>query len=289
MAGELRARMRSTWTLAPIALIAAIAVALASGGTAAPAASTASSAAKASDHPNIVFVLTDDLSSNLLKYMPNVGDMRKQGETFSRYFVTDSLCCPSRSSIFSGRLPHNTGVFTNTPPDGGFSVFHDRGEESDTFATAISGVPGADYQTAMMGKYLNGYQPSSLYVPPGWSEWDVAGNAYSEFNYNLNENGHLVAYGDSPGDYLTDVLADKGVGFINRATKAGDPFLLEIATFAPHAPYTPAPASWLKVGRRSIFPVSLPTVWPAGTPGPTTISGTPMSVSNAVILPCISR
>ena len=50
----------------------------------------------------------------------------------------------------------------------------------------------------MMGKYLNGYTPQKrvggrpLYVPPGWNEWDVAGNGYAEFDYNLNENGKLV-------------------------------------------------------------------------------------------------
>jgi arylsulfatase A-like enzyme len=79
-----------------------------------------------------------------------------------------------------------------------------------------------------------------LYVPPGWDEWDVAGNGYAEFNYNLNENGHLVSYGNQPQDYLTDVIADKAVSFINGAA-ANKPFAIELATFAPHAPYTPAP------------------------------------------------
>lgn len=59
--------------------------------------------------PNIVFVLTDDLSMNLLQYMPAVQQMQKDGASFSHYFVTDSLCCPSRASIFTGRYPHNTG------------------------------------------------------------------------------------------------------------------------------------------------------------------------------------
>ena len=128
--------------MALVALVAVLALALATTGASAPAASnTPASVEPASDHPNIVFVLTDDLSWNLLKYMPHVQTMQTQGETFSRYFVTDSLCCPSRSSIFTGRVPHNTGVFTNTPPDGGFQVFHDRGEENDTFATAISCSP----------------------------------------------------------------------------------------------------------------------------------------------------
>jgi arylsulfatase A-like enzyme len=79
------------------------------------------------------------------------------------------------------------------------------------------------------------------YVPPGWAEWDVAGWGYPEFNYTLNENGALVSYDHQPRDYLTDVLSEKGSQFIDAATAAGDPFFLELATFAPHAPYTPAP------------------------------------------------
>src|SRR5689334_3158040 len=61
--------------------------------------------------PNIVFVLTDDLSWNLLPYMPQVQAMEREGMTFTNYTVTDSLCCPSRSSIFTGEYPHDTGVF----------------------------------------------------------------------------------------------------------------------------------------------------------------------------------
>jgi N-acetylglucosamine-6-sulfatase len=185
----------------------------------------------------VVFVLTDDLSWNLVRYISHVEEMRRGGLTFTRYFVTDSLCCPSRSSIFSGRYPHDTGVFTNGGSDGGFQVFSARGEERSTFATSLQ---GRGYRTGMMGKYLNGYLPSTLYVPPGWSEWDGAGNAYAEFNYNLNEDRRLVHYGQQSADYLTDVLANKGTAFINSAASAHQPFMLELATFAPHAPYTPA-------------------------------------------------
>src|SRR5512136_398806 len=106
---------------------------------------------------NIVFILTDDLATNLLPYMPNVLAMEKEGTSFVNYFVTDSLCCPSRSSIFTGKLPHNTGVFTNTRPDGGYEVFVERGNEPLTFAVALQ---RGGYKTAMLGKYLNGYYPS---------------------------------------------------------------------------------------------------------------------------------
>jgi arylsulfatase A-like enzyme len=187
--------------------------------------------------PNIVFVLTDDLAMNLLPYMPHVLQMQKDGVTFANYFVTDSLCCPSRSSIFTGRYPHNTGIFRNTGEDGGFLAFRARGHEQSTIATALS---AAGYRTAMLGKYLNGYVPAQHPPAAGWSTWAVAGpGGYAEFRYNLNQNGRIVHYGDQPADYLTDVLSDLAVRFIRE--NAGSPFFIEVATFAPHAPYTPAP------------------------------------------------
>ncbi len=235
-------------------------------GSASPAGSTAS----ATTRPNIVFVLTDDLSMNLIRYMPHVQALQKTGTTFSNYTVTDSLCCPSRSSILAGKFPHDTGVFTNGGSDGGFHVFHTRGEEKGTFATSLQ---KAGYRTAMMGKYLNGYLPGASvdgaekYVPPGWDEWDVAGNGYPEFNYNLNQNHTVVHHGKKPADYLTTVLTGRGSSFIQSSAAAKKPFLLEIATFTPHAPYTPAPRDakafpGLKAPRSKAFN-TLPTHAPA--------------------------
>nr|BFE57743.1 hypothetical protein GCM10020063_022690 [Dactylosporangium thailandense] len=221
----------------PVALAAAaLAAAAALVGSVASAGRAPASAAAAAP-PNIVFVLVDDLAWNLVQYMPQVKRLQTDGTTFTNYTVTDSLCCPSRSSIFTGKFPHDTGVFTNEGPDGGFNVFRDRGNESHTFATALR---AQGYTTAFMGKYLNGYLPKDLYTPPGWSEWYGAGNAYGEYNYNLNENGTLVHYGNTDADYLTDVVGAKGRSFIQRTAAAHEPFLLEISTFAPHGPFTPA-------------------------------------------------
>jgi N-acetylglucosamine-6-sulfatase len=227
--------------------------------------------------PNIVFVLTDDLSTDLVKYMPQVQALQARGLTFSDYFVSDSLCCPSRSSIFTGNFPHDTGVFSNVGPDGGFHVFYERGEEQSTFNVALQ---LAGYRTALMGKYLNGYLGGpaqspvpATYVPPGWDQWDVAGLGYPEYDYQLNENGTLHYYGHRPRDYLTDVLARRGVDFINSSAASGQPFFLELATFAPHRPYTPAPRDaklfpGLKVPRPASFDVlpTNPPRWLAGHP-----------------------
>ena len=191
---------------------------------------------RAPTRPNVVLILTDDLSWNLVQYMPHVQQMQREGLTFSNYFVTDSLCCPSRASIFTGRYPHNTGVLTNTPPTGGFAAFR-RGAESSTFATALH---AGGYRTSMMGKYLNGYEPQDR-VPHGWSNWQVAGGGYRGFNYSLSSNGRVAHFGRARRAYMTDVLRRRGKAFISRAARGNAPFLLEIATFAPHKPSTPAP------------------------------------------------
>ncbi|HWE12381.1 MAG TPA: sulfatase [Solirubrobacteraceae bacterium] len=195
--------------------------------------------------PNIVFVLTDDLSMDLLRFMPQVQALQARGMTFSNYFVSDSLCCPSRASIFTGNFPHDTGVYTNDGPYGGIGAFHALGDERSTFNVALQ---RAGYRTAMMGKYLNGYLQGptrspvpSTYVPPGWNEWDVAGWGYPEFDYQMNIDGRVHQFGHRPRAYLTNVLARRGARFIGNAARAGTPFFLELATFSPHTPYVPAP------------------------------------------------
>jgi N-acetylglucosamine-6-sulfatase len=187
--------------------------------------------------PNFVFVLTDDLSQNLLSYMPHVRALERAGSTMSHYYVVDSLCCPSRAAIFTGQYPHDNGVFTNKGRDGGYATYNRNDDPRKSFAIALQ---KSGYRTALMGKYLNGYDPGDG-VAPGWDQWDAAGDGYGEFNYNLNQDGTQRFYGHGAKNYLTDVLSAKAGSFIDSATSSGKPFMLEVATFAPHAPYTPPP------------------------------------------------
>ena len=200
---------------------------------------------KSGKHPNVVFILTDDL--DLTSYLdpsrfPKVNALLTQkGTTFSNYFVTDSLCCPSRSSTLRGQYVHEHGVLGNLPPSGGYEKFHANGDEKSTVGTWMH---DAGYRTGLLGKYLNGYPDTvdPTFVPPGWDEWDSptsGGNPYSEYNYRLNENGNLVRYGSTPEDYLVDVLSRKSSDFIQQ--KSDKPFFLYVAPYVPHLPATPAP------------------------------------------------
>ncbi len=193
--------------------------------------------------PNIIFILTDDLDHASIQYMPKLKSLlADQGLTFENYFVSMSLCCPSRTATLRGQYGHNTQILGNNPPSGGFEKFYQLGEEKSTIAVWLQ---EAGYSTMLAGKYLNGFpeRTNLMYIPPGWTEWYSAmkGTAYSEFNYTLNENGKQVAYGNKPEDYGTDVYARKAVDFVQRNAKEGKPFFVYLAPYAPHAPYTPAP------------------------------------------------
>ena len=63
------------------------------------------------------------------------------------------------------------------------------------------------------------------------------------YNYTLSLNGKAEGHGDVyEKDYLTDVIGNKAEIFLNYYfhAKTSKPFLMVLATPAPHAPFTPA-------------------------------------------------
>ena len=185
--------------------------------------------------PSIVLILTDDQRFDTIAAMPKLqADLVRHGVTFANGFVSDPLCCPSRSTILTGQYSSQTGVWGNTDPYGGFKKFRDR-------TTVATWLRAKGYHTALFGKYLNGYERTT-YIPPGWQQWDAIDGAASPYNlyykYALNENGHLVHYGNSADDYSTNVLASKATDYIR---KTSGPLFVYFAPYGPHTPTEPAP------------------------------------------------
>lgn len=217
---------------AAVALALLIAAAAAAGGQ---SASGAKPEEGGKGSPNFVIVLTDDQDLESMRVMPKVRKLiAREGTTFTNYYATNPVCCPSRTTGLTGQYSHNTGVFRNAPPNGGYAVFND----DETLPVWLQRF---GYATAHIGKYVNGYGATDPEeIPPGWTEWygSVDPGTYRMYGYTLNENGNLVTYGDydtpDPANYQTDVYADRAVDFIQRRAPQAQPFYLSIAPLAPH-------------------------------------------------------
>src|SRR4051812_1924993 len=225
-----------TLITAALLVLAGIGVGLAAEGRAHGRAAPAGEPVPGA-HPNIVFVLTDDLSWDLLPYMPQVRRLERDGVTFRQFIVADSLCCSSRATIFTGEFPHNTGVLGNVPPLGGYQAFRRHGDLARSVAIPLH---RAGYRTGLFGKYLNDYHPFRGGQDPGWDEWLASSYAYSGFGYEQSDDGRAEFDGYSPRDYVTDVLSRRAVAFI-RSTAGRQPFFAMVSTYAPHKPFVPAP------------------------------------------------
>src|SRR4051812_33231802 len=68
-----------------------------------------------SDKPNILFVLADDLDRSEISYLPTVRKLvADEGMSLDNYFISNSLCCPSRTTMLRGQYAHDTGVHSNS-------------------------------------------------------------------------------------------------------------------------------------------------------------------------------
>ena len=135
-----RARARAALAAA-LALIAVAAGAL-----------TAGAAQGAAIGKNVIFILTDDMTSSELAGMPNVmSEIAGQGTSFNRAYVSFPLCCPSRATMIRGQYMHNHGVRGNFPPQGGWPKYQPH--EANDLPVWLH---GAGYHNVHIGKYMNG-------------------------------------------------------------------------------------------------------------------------------------
>lgn len=186
---------------------------------------------------NVVVLMGDDLDWPLFNGVPRLREFMDQGTTLSNFVVTESLCCPSRVSIYRGQYVHNHKVVSNVPQTGGgWQTFYDLGHQKDCLPVWLS---RAGVTTSHVGKYLNGFPGKELkptYTPPGWANFITTTRgkvAYTGYNYTLNDNGKLRKYGKAPGDFLEDVLTTKTTQWLANASS---PFYLEFASYLPHSP-----------------------------------------------------
>ena len=244
-----RARKRAWAGLCLAALLAGAA----SWGTTTTTA-TAAPAVRADARPNIVVVMLDDFSMDLVQTMRSVQTMRRAGASYPHSFVTDTLCCVSRSSFFTGQYPHQTGVLTNTSNEGqstlgGWAAYAANGNPERAFNLRLQ---ESGYTTGFVGKFLNEYEwsPGRELPPvvPGWSTFNtVFGSAYDGWDFAstsvVDGRMRLVQHDAPPASasnrakdkaYAGTVTGDLAMDFLAANEAADAPYFLEVSLYAPH-------------------------------------------------------
>jgi N-acetylglucosamine-6-sulfatase len=210
-----------------------------------PPGSPVPTTSRRTGRPNIVEIVTDDMRTDDLRWMPNVRRLvEDQGLQFCNSFASYPLCAPARSSLLSGQYAHNTGVWSVRSGQS-FNRFDDRA----TIGTAMN---HAGYNTVFLGKYLNGYgtetskvtgRNSFRYVPAGWTEWwgsverppnsgYPSGGTYDYFHGLFNHDGHID---DSfKGRYQTVVEGRLLRRMVKKYHRSRKPFFMYFAPIAPH-------------------------------------------------------
>merc|ERR1712110_995918 len=94
------------------------------------------------------------------------------GMTFKNMFVSTPVCCPSRSSILTGKYIHNHRATNNSIAGNCSSVAWQQGPEKEAFPVYLK---KSGYNTFFAGKYLNQYGRYGIgasHIPPGWDDWN---------------------------------------------------------------------------------------------------------------------
>ncbi|GAB3998146.1 sulfatase [Spirosoma daeguense] len=126
--------------------------------------------------PNIILIIGDDISwddigcyGNPTVKTPHIDQLAREGLRFTNMYVTSSSCSPSRTSILTGRYPHNTGAAELHSPLPAHLAFFPEQLKLSGYYTALLGkwhegpATKRAYDTLLAGEKLNG--------PGGEDQW----------------------------------------------------------------------------------------------------------------------
>jgi arylsulfatase A-like enzyme len=160
----------------------------------------------AQQKPNVLFIMTDELSAETMslnlgsKFIktPNIDYLATHGVRFTNAYCANPLCVPSRSSIFTGRYPHELGIQNND----------DTLIDPVTFPSMGTIFKNAGYETGYIGKW---------HLPYDRNKDDTHG-----FTYMSNKKGNG-----------TDSLLPNYAKYFFEL-KREKPFLLVMSFLNPH-------------------------------------------------------
>jgi hypothetical protein len=164
-----------------------------------------------SKKPNFLFILVDDQPFDAIGYTkrypflstPNMDRLYEEGAIINNFFVTQSICSPSRASFLTGTYPHIHGVNQN-------NRYVD--PKWDEFAPYNTHLQNGGYQTAHVGKIHMAHFKGRDHIRPGFDYWFSFIGQGKYFDPFVNDNGEEYQV----EGYMTDILTNKAIEWLKQ-------------------------------------------------------------------------
>ena len=191
-----------------------------------------------SRRPNIIFMMSDDHAYQAisayghgLNQTPQIDRLAASGMLFTRAFVSNSICGPSRAVFLTGKHSHKNGFKDN------HSRFN--GDQQ----TVVKLLKQAGYQTAITGKW------HLVSDPQGFDYWNILPGQGDYYNPRFIENGVVKNY----AGYVTNLTAELAMQWLDKRDTSR-PFFLVCNQKAPHRNWMPE-QKYLNLFDATEFPV----------------------------------
>jgi arylsulfatase A-like enzyme len=216
-------------------------------------------AARASDRPNILLILADDMGySDASPYRgeiftPNIARLADQGMMLTNFHVA-AYCAPTRSMLLTGVDNHIVGLgnMIELRADNQLGKPGYEGYLNGRASTLAALLHDAGYHTYMAGKWHLGKMPESIPAAQGFekSVGVLEGGADNWEKKSYSPGYKAVHFFDGrrelvlPKDfYSSKFYADRIIGYIDAGAADGKPFFGYLAFQAVHQPHQ-APADF---------------------------------------------
>ena len=183
-------------------------------------------AAAAQGHYNIVYIMTDDHTAQMMSCYdnrfvetPNLDRIAADGVKFVNSYVANSLSGPSRACMITGKHSHKNG-FTN----------NEHGIFDGSQQTMPKLLQKAGYQTAIVGKW------HLVSTPTGFDYFNILPAQGDYYNPNfINMDGSTTR----EKGYVTNIITDKAIDWMEHKRDKSKPFILFIHHKACHRAWLP--------------------------------------------------
>jgi len=193
------------------------------------------------EQPNILFLLADDqgawamgCAGNRELRTPTLDRLAATGTRFENFFCTSPVCSPARASILTGRIPSQHGVH-DWIRAGNAKSGRDIGGRLIRYLDGQVGYPdilkGTGYVCGMSGKWHLGDSHHPQMSFESWAVHAKGGGPY--YNAPMIRDGEEYA----EPRYVTDVITDNALRFLESQRDRENPFYLSVHYTAPHSPW----------------------------------------------------